>query len=79
MLQPEPAHDVESILALDPIDDPDILDWPKRYIARELGWIPIFDKDRTDAHGQLVKQCLEASMCTQRMATFFDLETVKSV
>lgn len=51
MSLPDVALDVETILSLDPIDDPLLLDWPKRFIARELGWIPTFDLDRTDPHG----------------------------
>lgn len=62
MSLPAPAQDVESILALDPIDDPDILDWPKRFIARELGWIPIFDRERTDAHGLYGGQAIAQSV-----------------
>ena len=56
------ALDVESILALDPIDDPDILDWPKRFIARELGWIPIFDRNQTDTHGLYGGQAIAQSV-----------------
>lgn len=62
------ALDVESILGLEPIDDPLSLDWPKRFIACELGWIPTFDLDRTDAHGlyggQVIAQTVWAACHT---------------
>lgn len=65
---PAMALDVESILALEPIDDPLSLDWPKRFIACELGWIPTFDLDRTDAHGlyggQVIAQTVWAACHT---------------
>lgn len=68
MSLPEVALDVESILSLDPVDDPLSLDWPKRYIARELGWIPTFDLDRTDPHGlyggQVIAQTVWAACQT---------------
>ncbi|RYF05094.1 MAG: hypothetical protein EOO77_28785 [Oxalobacteraceae bacterium] len=77
MALPEVALDVESILALDPIDDPLSLEWPKRYIARELGWIPTFDRDRTDPHGlyggQVIAQTVWAACHT--VAEGFDVHS----
>lgn len=77
MSLPEVALDVESILSLDPIDDPLSLEWPKRYIARELGWIPTFDRDRTDPHGlyggQVIAQTVWAACHT--VAEGFDVHS----
>lgn len=68
MVLPETALDVESILSIDPIDDPHSLNWPKRFIAKELGWIPTFDYERSDPHGlyggQVIAQTVWAACHT---------------
>lgn len=77
MVLPAVALDVESILSLDPIDDPYSLNWPKRFIARELGWIPTFDYERTDPHGlyggQVIAQTVWAACHT--VPALFDVHS----
>ncbi|CCG82504.1 Putative uncharacterized protein [Taphrina deformans PYCC 5710] len=77
MSLPDVALDVESILSLDTIDDPQSLEWPKRFIARELGWIPTFDLERTDAHGlyggQVIAQTVWAAC--QTVSDGFDVHS----
>lgn len=77
MALPDTALDVESILSLDPIDDPHSLDWPKRFIARELGWIPTYDRERTDPHGlyggQVIAQTVWAAC--QTVPPLFDVHS----
>lgn len=77
MSLPNVALDVESILSLDTIDDPQSLAWPKRFIARELGWIPTFDLERTDPHGlyggQVIAQTVWAAC--QTVSDGFDVHS----